>query len=172
MQRLFVNSDYTAFTKLAMDERRLAAEGILGSCRRHLQPRINPPELSADGQEILGMMGSVLRKPTNFVAALAEVCEMRTLGLGEALPDHQAVVQDTDAYMDRVTTIVAKTGGIVANLVRYDSPCEHIVIRNRRVCRTCYRVWLELESVVLLDRWSDFVYRHTSSTYGKHTQEH
>jgi len=102
-----------------MDERRLAAGGILGSCRRHLQPRINPPELSADGQEILRMMGSVLREPTNFVAALADVCEMRTLGLGEVLPDHGAVVQDTDAYMDRITTFVAKTGGQSMRIYRY-----------------------------------------------------
>jgi len=161
MQHLFSNSDHAAFTKLALDERRLAAEGILGSCRRHSQPHINPPEFSADGQEILRMMGSVLREPTNFIAALADVCEMRTLGLGDVLPDHEAVVQDTEAYMDRVATFVAKTGGIVANLERVDSPCEYIFIRNRRVCRTCYRVWMELESVVLLDRWSDFVYRYT-----------
>jgi len=163
MQPLLLSSDHTGFTRLALDERRLAAKGILGSCRRHPHPRIIPPEFPADGREILRMMGTVLREPTNFIAALTEVCEMRTLGVGDALPDYEAVVRDTEAFMDCVATFVAKTGGVVANLKRVDSPCEYIVIRNRQVCRTCYRVWMELDSVVLLDRWSDFVYGHTPS---------
>jgi len=137
MQLLLLSSDHTGFTRLALDERRLAAKGILGSCRRHPHPRIIPPEFPADGREILRMMGTVLREPTNFIAALTEVCEMRTLGLGDALPDYEAVVRETEAFMDRFATFVAKTGGIVATLEGVDSPCEYILNRHCRVCRTC-----------------------------------